>query len=218
MTQYADFIAITVVFLDLYIVATSRLDNCVRAIALQGATLALLPLMLWSGDSLDGRFVHHALISAGAFIVKGLLIPFLLFQAIREANVRREAEPFISLHVSVFIAVVLVGVSFWLATVQILPQSAPTTLLVPGAFAALMLGFLVLVGRRKAITQVVGYLMLENGIFIFAQTLLKEIPFVVELGILLDLLVGVLVMGVIINHISREFDHIDVTMLDRLRG
>ncbi len=216
MTPYADFILLVVVILDLYIVATSRLGSCVRATALQGVALALLPIALW-GHSFDGQIVHVALLSVGALVVKALLIPFLLFRAIREANVRREAEPFISLHLSVLIAAVLVGISFWLASALVLPRPAPTTLLVPIAFATLLVGFLVLVVRRKAVTQVVGYLMLENGIFIFGQTLVEEIPLVVELGILLDLLVGVFVMGIAIHHISREFDHIDTELLSALK-
>jgi hydrogenase-4 component E len=73
------------------------------------------------------------------------------------------------------------------------------------------------VSRKKAVTQVVGYLMLENGIFIFGQTLVRQIPFAVELGILLDLLVGVFVMGIAIHHISRAFDHIDTELLSALK-
>jgi hydrogenase-4 component E len=203
-----------VVILDVYIVATSRIGSCVRAIALQGGLLALLPIALWG---FGGEWVHLVVQSAGALAVKALLIPFLLFRAIREANVRREAEPFISWHVSVVIAAVLVGISFWLASVLVLPRPAPATFLVPVAFATLLVGFLILVGRRKAITQVVGYLMLENGVFIFGQVLAAEIPFVVELGILLDVLVGVFVMGIAIHQISREFDHIDTELLSALK-
>jgi len=216
MTGYADFILFLVLVLDIYIVATSRLASCVRASALQGVALALLPLALWAG-SFDGWILHVMVISAGTLAVKGLLIPALLFRAIREANVRREVEPFISLHLSILSAAVLVVISFWLASLLVLPIPAPTTLLVPVAFGTLLVGFLVLVSRRKAITQVVGYLTLENGVFIFGQTLVEQIPFAVELGILLDLLVGVFVMGIAIHHISREFDDIDAELLSALK-
>jgi hydrogenase-4 component E len=216
VTGYADFLLLVVAALSLSIVATSRLTSCVRASALQGMTLSLLPLALWGG-ALDRHMLPVALMSLGTLAVKGVVIPLLLFRAIREANVRREAEPFISLHVSVLIAAALVGFSFWLGTVLVLPRTAPAPLLVPIAFATLLVGFLVLIVRRKAVTQVVGYLMLENGIFIFGQTLVEEIPFAVELGILLDLLVGVFVMGIAINHISREFEHIDTELLSTLK-
>lgn len=216
MTGYADFLLLLVLVLSLTIVATSRLASCVRASALQGVALSLLPLALWGG-ALDRHLVPVVLMSLGALAVKAVVIPILLSRAIREANVRREVEPFISLHFSVLVAAALVGFSFWLATVLVLPRPAPSTLLVPVAFATLLVGFLVLVSRRQAVTQVVGYLMLENGVFIFGQTLVDEIPFAVELGILLDLLVGVFVMGIAIYHISREFDHIDTERLSALK-
>jgi hydrogenase-4 component E len=216
VTGYADFLLLLVAALSLAIVATSRLASCVRASALQGVALSLLPLALWGG-ALDRHLVPVVLMSLGALAVKAVVIPILLSRAIREANVRREVEPFISLHFSVLVAAALVGFSFWLATVLVLPRPAPSTLLVPVAFATLLVGFLVLVSRRQAVTQVVGYLMLENGVFIFGQTLVEEIPFAVELGILLDLLVGVFVMGIAIYHISREFDHIDTELLSALK-
>ena len=216
MTGYADFLLLLVAALSLGIVATSRLASCVRASAIQGVALSLLPLALWGG-ALDRHLVPVVLMSLGALAIKAVVIPILLTRAIREANVRREVEPFISLHFSVLVAAVLVGFSFWLATFLVLPRPAPSKLLVPVAFATLLVGFLVLVSRRQAVTQVVGYLMLENGVFIFGQTLVDEIPFAVELGILLDLLVGVFVMGIAIYHISREFDHIDTEQLSALK-
>jgi hydrogenase-4 component E len=216
VTGYADFLLLLVAGLSLSIVATSRLAGCVRASALQGVALSLLPLALW-GEVLDRHWLPILLLSAGALAVKAVIIPILLSRAIREANVRREVEPFISLHLSVLLAAALLGFSFWLANVLVLPRPAPTPLLVPIAFATLLIGFLVLAGRRQAVTQVVGYLMLENGIFIFGQMLVDEIPFAVELGILLDLLVGVFVMGIAIYHISREFDHIDTELLTALK-
>ena len=216
MTGYADFLLLVVVALSVSIVATSRLTSCVRASALQGVALSLLPLALW-GRTLDRHVVPVVVMSLGALAVKAVVIPLLLSRAIREANVRREAEPFISLHFSVLIAAALVGFSLWLGTVLVLPKPSSTTLLVPMAFATVLVGFLVLITRRKAVTQVVGYLVLENGIFIFGQTLVDEVPFAVELGILLDLLVGVFVMGIAINHISREFEHIDTGLLSALK-
>jgi hydrogenase-4 component E len=216
VTDWADFLLLVVAVLSVAIVGTSRLTSCVRASALQGLALALLPLALW-GRALDRHMVPVIVMSLGALAVKAIIIPLLLSRAIREANVRREAEPFISQHFSLLIAAVLVGFSFWLGTVLVLPRPAPTPLLVPMAFATLLVGFLILVTRRKAITQVVGYLTLENGIFIFGQTLVEQIPFAVELSILLDVLVGVFVMGIAINHISREYEHIDIELLSSLK-
>lgn len=216
MSGAPDLLLLAVIMLDLYIVATGRLHSLVRSSALQGLALALLPVALW-GPEPEGRIVHILLMSGGTFVIKVIVIPLLLRSAIREANVRREVDPFISLHGSLLIGAALVGVSFWFASVLILPRPAPSGLLLPAAFSTLLLGFLVLVTRRKAVTQVVGYLMLENGVFLFGQMLARDLPFAVELGILLDLLVGVFVMGIAIHHISREFEHIDTEQLAGLK-
>jgi hydrogenase-4 component E len=119
--------------------------------------------------------------------------------------------------VSLVLAAGAIGLAFWLGGVLVLPWPARSALVVPVALATLFLGFLVIVTSRKAVTQVVGYLVLENGVFVFGQALARELPFVVELGILLDVLVGVFVMGIAIHHISREFDHVDVDALSTLR-
>jgi hydrogenase-4 component E len=88
---------------------------------------------------------------------------------------------------------------------------------VPASLATVLTGFLLLVTRRKAITQVVGYLVLENGIFIMGLTLVEAMPLLVEVGVLLDLLVGVFVMGIILNHIHREFSSLDTARLSSLK-
>lgn len=216
MTGIPDLLLLAVVALDLYMVATGRLHSLVHSCALQGTALALLPGALWGMES-QARLLHILLMSLGTLVIKVIVIPLLLRRAIREANVRREVDPFVSLHGSLLIAACLVGISFWLASLLSLPRPAPSPLLLPAAFSTLLLGFLILVTRRKAVTQVVGYLMLENGVFLFGMMLARDLPFAVDLGILLDLLVGVFVMGIAIHHISREFEDIDTESLAVLK-
>jgi hydrogenase-4 component E len=217
VTALADGILLLVLVTDLYILASARLAACVRATAVQGVFLAALPLVLW-GPGGTVPLVHLALMSVGALAVKAVVIPALLLRASREANARREVEPYVSLHLSVLLGAALVGLSLWLARVLVPPGHVAATLLVPASFATALLGFLMLVARKYAVTQVVGYLMLDNGVFIFGQSLAGALPVVVELGILLDLLVAVFVMGIAIHHISREFDSIDTRALSSLRG
>ena len=217
MTGYADFLLLAVLALDLYVVYSSRLAACVWASALQGAALALLPVVHYL-ETPSAHPAHVLVMAASALAFKAIFIPRLLMRALRDAGVRRDVEPFVSLHLSVLLAGVLVGISFWLATVLALPAAGTTHLFVPTSFATFLIGFLVLVSRRKAITQVIGYLLIENGAYIFGQSLAAQMPFVVELGLLLDLLVGVFVMGIVIHQINREFDHIDVDQLNLLKG
>ncbi len=216
MTPLADGLLLLVLVTDLFIVGSGRLAACVRATAFQGLLLAALPLVLW-GRGGGPPAVHLVLMCSGALVVKAVVIPALLLRAARESGARREVEPFVSLHLSVLLGAALIGLSLWLARVLVLPVPVAASLLVPAAFSTALLGFLMLVARRYAVTQVVGYLMLDNGVFIFGQSLAGALPIVVELGILLDLLVAVFVMGIAIYHISREFDHIDTRALATLR-
>ena len=217
MTSVADFLLAALIVAGLYMVATSRLGACVRASAVQGIILGALPVALEWTHGLQVPAAHVVVLALGAFAIKALTIPRLLLRSIREAGVRREVEPMASLHVSILGATALVGVAFWLASEMDLPFPIGTRLLVPAALANVLLGLLLVVVRRQAITQVVGYLVLENGVFVFGLGLAARQPLVVELSVLLDLLVGVFVMGVAIHHISETFDHMDTAALASLR-
>jgi len=98
-----------------------------------------------------------------------------------------------------------------------LPVKEISDLLIPSAFALVMIGCLLLVSRLQAITQVIGYLVMENGIFLIALLLLEDTPFLVEMGVLLDIFVGVLVMGIVVNHINQEFGSTSTINLTNLR-
>ncbi len=105
----------------------------------------------------------------------------------------------------------------WLAPRPCLPRVPAgftfVELLVVVALITVLIGLLILVSRTLALTQVLGYIVLENGIFLFGTLLLEAMPFLVEIGALLDLFVGIFVMGIIINHINREFSSLDTARL-----
>ena len=101
-------------------------------------------------------------------------------------------------------------------TLPLLPEHVGT-LLVPGSLAAILTGFILLIGRAKAIYQVCGYLILENGIYLFGLLLIHSTPLLVESGILLDVTVGVFIIGIIVDRIQRAFDSLDTRKLTTLR-
>ena len=210
----ADLLFLAVLLVDLFMIGTSRLAACIRASALQGLLLATLPFSFLGG----APDLHLLVLVGGALVFKAIAIPRLLLRALETASVRREVEPMVSLHVSLIAAAALIGFAFWAAHQLVSPIPPPSPLALPTAFATLLLGFLVLVSRSKAITQVIGYLMLENGVYLFGLGLASALPLVIELGVLLDVWVGVFVMGIAIHHIDREFDHIDTDRLVGLRG
>jgi hydrogenase-4 component E len=141
----------------------------------------------------------------------------MLLRAIRDAAIRREVEPYIGFLPCLLLGALGTGASLIFARTLPLAKEHMGSLLVPASMATVWTGFLVLTTRRKAINQVVGYLILENGIYIMGLTLLQAMPFMVEMGVLLDLFVGIFVMGIILNHIRREFSSLDTAHLSALK-
>jgi len=204
-------VLLLVVLTDFAVLGTTRLSSCIRALSLQGLLLGVLPLLLASHLSL-----HVLLLAGGTLLVKAIGLPWFLTWAIREAAVRREVEPLVGFIGSLMLGAMALGLSFAIATRLPLPQ-AHEALLVPVALTTVIIGLTVLTTRRKALTQVVGYLMLENGIYLFGLTRAESVPFLLELGVLLDVFVGVFIMGIVVFHINREFDSLDSARLTTLQ-
>jgi hydrogenase-4 component E len=211
MQSLEEILLIAVVLTDFVVLGTSRLTAGIRAVALQGLVLGLLPLALHPSWNL-----HLLALTTGTIAVKAIVLPWFLRRAIREAAVRREVEPLIGYMTSMLLGGVALAGAFALA--QRLPLAErETAFLVPVALTTLMIGLLILISRVKALTQVVGYLMLENGIYLFGLTQLDRVPFLVEVGVLLDVFVAVFIMGIVVFHINREFDSLSATNLSVLR-
>jgi hydrogenase-4 component E len=199
--------------LNLLALGSSRLPSLIRAMSVQGVILGVMPLLM-EHERLDWRL---ALVSLATIAGKGIVIPSLLRRATRAANVERELQPFVD-----FVPSLLLGAGGTIAAVAfaralpLLPEHAGS-LLVPGSMVSVMTGFILLIGRAKAISQVCGYLILENGIYMFGLLLIHATPLLVESGILLDVTVGVFVIGIIVDRIQRAFDSLDTRKLTTLR-
>jgi len=219
---------VLVLLLNFLILAGTRLGSVIYATALQGVVLGLIyPLahgeLHWRAGSPWPRLVdnpdlaHLLLLALVMIVVKGFVIPVLLFRAIRLADIRWSIDPLIGVVPTLLLGAAGTGLAMLFATTLPLKPGHTSNLVVPASFATVLAGFLILTTRRKALTQVLGYLLLENGIFIFGLLLVGAIPFLVEVGVLLDLFVGVFVMGIIINHVSRAFPSTDTEHLSALR-
>jgi hydrogenase-4 component E len=207
----ADLVLLLVVLTDFWVLATSRVSACIRAVAVQGLLLGGLPVVLASSFTL-----HTAGLAAGTVVIKAVALPWFLRRAIREASVRREIEPLVGYMTSIVLGAAALAFAFAVAAALPLPPTA-ARLMVPVALVTVMTGLIVLITRAKAVTQVVGYLMLENGIYVFGLTQSERVPFLVDIGVLLDVFVGVFVMGIVVFHINREFDSMSATNLRELR-
>jgi hydrogenase-4 component E len=210
MHSLAEVLLLLVILTDFAVLGMSRLSACIRAVAAQGLLLGVLSLVVEGAWS-----VHGIGLAAGTIAVKAVLLPWFLRWAIREASVRREVEPLVGYMASFLLGAAGLLVSFAVATR--LPPTESGPLLVPVALATVIIGLVVLITRTKAVSQVVGYLMLENGIYLFGLTQTRRVPFLVDAGVLLDVFVAVFVMGIVVFHINREFDSISATQLTELK-
>ena len=216
MTHTGSQLAVLLVVLTNFgVLGTSRLSACIRAVGAQGLLLGVLPLLLAPHVGL-----HAIGLAAGTVAVKTVALPWFLSWAIREASVRREVEPIVGYTASLLLGTAALALAFGIAARLPLPPHAGGSepLLVPVSLATLFTGFAVLVTRRKALTQVVGYLMLENGIFALALVATYGLPAIVEIGVFLDVLAIVLIMEAVVLRIRREHDSIEVDRLRELRG
>jgi len=210
---WVDALIVLVVLTNLRVLGASRLSACIRAVAVQGALLGLLPVLAHL-DALTGRLLLQA---AASTLLKAVVFPWLLARAVREASIQLEVEPFVGYTASLTAGLLFWGGAFWLGQRLPVPGAEELRLLVPTALFTIFVGLFLIVARRKALTQVLGYLVLENGIYTFGMAFAEKQPLLVELGILLDVFMGVFVMGITLYHISREFDHLDADRLSELR-
>lgn len=210
-----DLTLVIALVLAVAMLGTSRLGTAIRYFQFQAAALSLVPLLIQTRADVISS--HGWILFFATIGLKVYGVPYLLNRSVREAAVRTEVEPLIGFGTSLAAGGALVALSFAMGRQLPLPQRPASDLLIPVAFGLLMIGLLLLVSRTKAVTQVIGYLVMENGIFLFGLLLLEVMPYLVELGVLLDLFVGVFVMGIVIFHINREFNHIDSHQLDTLK-
>lgn len=208
-----DFLMVAIIITNVWILASSRLLLCIRVASLQGILIGIVPLVVSTSGELSMQII---IISIVVIILKGIVFPLLLRWTLISVGTSREVEPLVGYHLSIIISVGILMISFWLSSKLPLEGIVSNGLFVPISLATIISGLFLIISRIKALTQVLGYLVMENGIYLFSVSLLAEQPFVIEMGILLDLFVAVFVMGIAIFHISREFDHIDTNMLNNL--
>jgi hydrogenase-4 component E len=198
---------------SLWLLGSSRLLSCIAAVSVQGVLLGALPLLLGI-DAPPWRLLLQAGVSFG---LKGIAFPLLLLRAVRSVDARREMEPLVGYSLSLLIGVALLSGSLAVGVRMPLPSPGTPPLLVPAAMFTALTGLFVIVGRRSAIVQALGYLAMENGIAAFGMAIAEQEPLLVEMGTLLDAFVAVFVMGITIFHINREFDSIDAVRLSTLK-
>ena len=194
-------------------ISQRRILSLVHLYTAQGVTLVLATLTVAGLTQQPDLYVSAAL----TLVLKVIVIPFGLHRIIDRMNVRWDVEPLLNIPMTMLAGIVLVVFSFNLATPisQLSSSVARATLGI--ALACVLLSFMMMIVRAKAIPQVIGFLAMENGLFFAATAATNGMPMIVELGIALDVLVGVLILSVFMFQIREQFDSLDIQHLEQLR-
>jgi len=210
--SFIDIIAATTALLAIWMCGTSHVSTILKLLAAQTGCLALIAGLLgWQRHA-----VQYLILAGVVLAVKAVAIPAYLSWSAARLQVHRDTGVYLHSTPALLAGCVILMVGFLLA-----PQLSVPALGNPAAagmaLTLVMTGMLVMMTRRLALTQVVGFLMLDNGIFLYGLTQTHGMPLIIEMGVILDVLVAVMVAGIIIYRLNRSFEHIDVTQLRGLR-
>jgi len=205
--------------LQILMVAQRWLVTNIRAFGAQSFLLASIAATIAHFNHAP----HIYVVAALTLIFKAILLPLLLERLVTKIEIRQEIEPFVNMPISVVISGLLTLLAYVVAESFHRPEEAagPASLghnTLAVAIALFLIGFFMMVNRRKALTQVLGLLCLENGLFLAAISLTYGMPLIVEAGIFFDVLVATLLLAILIYRIRETFESMDVSRLSRLRG
>ena len=211
--QIVNFLAALLLLISFAMLSQRRIAGLITLFAWQGAALATSAALVgWSTGQ------HHLYYSAAlTLVLKVIAMPWFFFRLVRKLDMDRDVEPMINIPTTMLIGIVLVIFAFNLA--QPISELSGTVMrsTLGIALACVLLAFLMMITRSKAIPQVIGFLAIENSLFFAATSATYGMPLVVELGVALDVLVGVLVMGIFFFQIRETFDSLDLKHMEKLR-
>ncbi len=204
---------LTLVLLSvLFSFGSSRLPRLISVVAFQGIVVSMVPFFV-GNDMTAGGVVF----TLATLAIRGVIIPMSIYIAINKVDIKREVEPIIGYHASMICGLLLIVAATWISRQLNIPAIKDYTLLFPTAIALLVTGMFLLMARRNAIAMVLGYIMMENGIYLVGPTISVRARHIVEFGILLDVLAGVMIMAIILQNIKRTFDDVDTAHLRSLK-
>lgn len=211
--QVVNLLAAVLLLIAFAMLSQRRIVGLITLFAWQGAALAAsTAIVAWSTAQ------HHLFYSAALTLaLKVIVMPWYFFRLVKRLDVDRDVEPLINIPTTMLIGIILVIFTFNLA-LPISQMAGTVTRSTLGiALASVLLAFLMMITRSKAIPQVIGFLAMENGLFFAATSATYGMPLVVELGVALDVLVAVFVLGIFFFHIRETFDSMDLRHMERLK-
>src|ERR1051325_7682987 len=211
ITNLLSFVFLVTSFL---LIIRASLAGQVRMFAVQSAVLSILAAVV----ALFGNSLELLGVAVVLAVVKVIVIPKVFNRAIAKIGSQRALAPYRGTSATLGVCAVLVIFAFYVMAPVTAANRLPTVDGIPLAFAAVLIGLFTTVNRKRALTQILGFLMLENGIFLIALLATYGIPLIVEMGVFLDVLVAVLILEVFIYRIKENFDSIEVKFMGVLKG
>lgn len=214
VTALVNLMAFAVLATTILLIVRRSLPGQVQAFALQSWSLALVTAIIafWAGN------VELIEVAVLVFFIKGVFIPHGLQRVVANIGLERTTLPYLSTPLALSACGLLVVIAFYVMGPVAASNPLPTAGAIPLAFAGVLIGLFVTVNRRRALTQILGFLTLESGIFLFALLATYGVPLIVEIGVFIDVLVAVLIMQVFVYRIKDNFDSIDVGRMGELKG
>lgn len=212
-TRLIDHIGALLLFTMILILGAGQIYRAIWAVAAQSAFLGAAGAVLAIATGNADLWV----IAGITLAVKAAFLPWLLARVVRRLGIRLEIEPVIPISATLVIAAGIVVLSFYLSASLGSVRQAITGDALPVGVSLTLLGVLVMMSRRKALTQMVGLFASENGIFFTAMAVSQGMPLIIEIGVILDVVLGALVMGIMVLRVRSSVDE-DIADLDRLRG
>lgn len=211
--NYINILAAGILLTSLMAMTTLRMVHLIRFFTIQSILLASMAALVGYQSGLS----HLYIIAALTLILKGVVIPRFLDYAIERIEVKREVEPLIGIPGSLLLSAAIVVVAYFVTEPVINLTDVITRNCLAISLAVTLIGLLMMIIRRKAMTEMVGLLMMENGLFLAVISISYGMPLIVEMGIFFDVLVAVLIMGVFAFRINETFKTSDTSILKRLR-
>ncbi|SDU15201.1 NADH-quinone oxidoreductase subunit K [Desulfobacula phenolica] len=196
----------------LFSFGSSRLPGLIKVVAFQGIVVSIVPFFF--GHDMTGGGIFFTLVTLS---IRGIIIPMSIYMVIKKVAIQREVQPIIGYHASILCGLGLIVAATFISRQLNIASISEYTLLLPTAIALLVTGMFLLMARRNAIAMVLGYIIMENGIYLVGTTFSVRARHIVEFGILLDVLAGVMIMAIILQNIKQTFDDVDTAHLRTLK-
>ena len=197
----------------LYVSTAGMIESYIKMLTVQGLLLFVIAIFSLTEYNVGGIIF----VAAETLLLKAIIIPLFLRKTVRENNVVREIEPYITNFHSILIETLILGAGFAAAYFAATSGGGVKPFSFGIAVSSVLTGLFIIISRKKLLTHVMGYMVIENGIFLMSLAVAAELPVLVSLGVSMDILIGVLLAGIFINRIRSAFDNQDIDQLTRLK-